>query len=266
MFAAERVRIVTVGQQQNFDIHSLCQQHVGTAHGGMDACLVAVVEQHDVLREAPQQLDLVDGKGGAGVGYYVLQAALVHGDDVGVALDHVDAILLDDGFLGLVDAVELALLMVYLGVGGVDVFLLYALGGCVQLTSTEGHDLAADVHPGKDGAAGKAVVHPMLVADAETGGQQELFLKALAVGLVGKGIALGECKTQLELVDDIVADASAAEILLANGLAVDVVQQYLMKILAGPFVDHKHGLTFRLLTLLVVGKLALLNIDVVFLG
>ena len=83
----------------------------------MDARLVAVVKQRDVVGKPPQHLDLVDAEGGARVGHHVLDACLVHGDDVGIALDHEDAVFLDDGLLGLKDAVELALLMVDVGVG-----------------------------------------------------------------------------------------------------------------------------------------------------
>ena len=44
MLTGERVWVVAVGQEQHLDVHALSQQHVGTAHGGMDTSLVTVVE------------------------------------------------------------------------------------------------------------------------------------------------------------------------------------------------------------------------------
>ena len=47
-------------------------------------------------------MDLVQGERGARVGNHVLDATLVHGYDVGIALDHEHAVFLGYGFLCLV--------------------------------------------------------------------------------------------------------------------------------------------------------------------
>ena len=103
--ACEAVGVFIVGQEQHLDVHAFCQQHVCSAHGSVDARLIAVVEQRDVLCEAPQHLDLEDTQRRSRIGDDVLDAALVHGYHVGVALHHIDAVFLDDGFLRLVDAI-----------------------------------------------------------------------------------------------------------------------------------------------------------------
>ena len=83
--------------------------------------------------------------------------------------------------------------------------------------------------------------------------------------LVDQGITLGECKTQLELLDDIVTDATTAEILFADSLSVHVVIQDVMEILTCPLVDNEHRLTVGLFSLLLVRELTLLYLDIVFL-
>ena len=60
MLPGERVRVIPVRQQQHLDIHTLCQQHVGTSHGCVDTCLVAIIEQRDILRKTPEQFDLME--------------------------------------------------------------------------------------------------------------------------------------------------------------------------------------------------------------
>ena len=54
--------------------------------------------------------------------------------------------------------------------------------------------------------------------------------------------------------------------MLANSHAVGVVVQHILEILHRVFVHDEHRLAFRLFTLLLVGELALLNLDVVFVG
>ena len=165
MLATERVGVVTIGQQQYLDVHALLQQHVGTTHGCMNTSLITIVEQHDIGGEAVQQAYLVDAQCSTTVGHDILQATLVHGDDVGITLHHVHAVFLDNGFLSLVDTIELAFLMINLGVGRVDIFLLYSLRGSIKLTTTKGHYLTTDIQPREDGTTCKAVIDAMLVLD-----------------------------------------------------------------------------------------------------
>ena len=83
----------------------------------MDAGLITVVEQHDIRCEAVQQAYLIYAQCRTAVGHNILQATLMHGNDIGIALYHIHAVFLDDGLLRLIDAIELALLMIDFGVG-----------------------------------------------------------------------------------------------------------------------------------------------------
>ena len=123
----------------------------------MYARLVAVVEQYDVAGEAMQQPNLIDRECRARVSHNVLQSALVHGDNIGIALYHIDTVLLGYGVLGLEDTVELTLLMVDIRIGRVDILLGYTLRPGVEHTATEGHHLTADVQPREDNTASIAV-------------------------------------------------------------------------------------------------------------
>ena len=63
MLPGKRVWIVTVGEEQHFNVHTFLQQHVRSTHGGMDTSFVTVIEQYYILSESAQQLDLENGKG-----------------------------------------------------------------------------------------------------------------------------------------------------------------------------------------------------------
>ena len=157
MLAGKRVGVVAIGQQQHLHIHTFLQQHIRTTHGGMDTSLITIVEQHDIGGKAVQQSYLIVAQCRTAVSHDILQATLVHGDDVGIALHHIHAVFLDDSFLRLIDAIELAFLMIDFGVGRVDVFLLHALRSGIELTTTKGHHLTTHIQPREDGTTRKAV-------------------------------------------------------------------------------------------------------------
>ena len=163
MLAGKRVWIVTVREEQHFNVHTFLQQHVRSTHGGMDTSFVTVIEQYYILSESAQQLDLENGKGRTRVGYDILQTTLVHGNNVGVAFDHIDAVFLGDGFLCLINAIQFAFLVVDFRIGRVDVLLLHTFGGCIELTTSKGHHLTADIQPGEHGTSCKTVINAMLV-------------------------------------------------------------------------------------------------------
>ena len=94
----------------------------------MNTSLVTIVEQGDILRESAQKFNLMDRQGRSGIGHHVLQTTLMHGDDIGITFHHIYTVLLSDGFLGLIETIELTLLVVDLRVGRVHIFLLHALG------------------------------------------------------------------------------------------------------------------------------------------
>ena len=155
--------------------------------------------------------------------------------------------------------------MINLRIRRIDVFLLHALRGGIKLSATKGHHLAADVQPRENGTTGKTIVESFLIFSTKTRFHQKLLLVSLALCLVGQGVTLREGKAQLEFLNNVVTDATTAEILLADGLSVDIVLQNLMEILTRPLVHHKHRLTLTLLAFLVFVQFTLLNLNVVFL-
>ena len=50
----------------------------------------------------------------------------MHGNNVGVAFDHINIILLGNGTLSLIDAIEFVVFMIDFAIGRIDIFLIYA--------------------------------------------------------------------------------------------------------------------------------------------
>ena len=98
----------------------------------MNTRLITIVEQGDVVGEAMEQVNLRLIEGCTRVRHHVLDATLVHGEHIGVAFHHIDHILLGNLLLRLEDAIEFVGLVIDEGVGGVDVFLIDALGAYVH--------------------------------------------------------------------------------------------------------------------------------------
>ena len=80
-----------------------------------------------------------------------------------------------------------------------------------------------------------------------------------------QSITLLQRKTQAKLLDDIVADASATEILLTYSDAVGIVLQYLLEVFHRPLIDDKHRFAVALFLLLLVSQFLLLDLNIVFL-
>ena len=89
---------------------------------------------------------------------------------------------------------------------------------------------------------------------------------AFALRFIAHRITLRECKTQPELLYDVIANATTTEILLTNGNTIDIVFEDFVKVLTGPLVDHEHRLAVTLFALLVVRQFTFLYLDIVFLG
>ena len=204
------------------------------------------------------------GEGRTRVGDDVLEATLVHGNHVGIALDHIDTILLRDGLLRLIESVEFTFLMIDLRVGRVHVFLLHALRPGVQQASSESHHLTTDVQPREDYTTSVAVAQRVL-AIAQPCLNQKLRLVSCLLGCSGQGVTLRQGEAEVELRNDIVADATTTEILLTDGDAVGIVLQDILEVFHSPLVDDEHRLTVALLLLLLVGEFLLLYLDIVFL-
>ena len=155
--------------------------------------------------------------------------------------------------------------MVDLRIGRVDVFLLHALCTRVEQSASEGHHLPTDIQPREDHTTAISVVDTFLIFNTEACLYQELLLIAFGLGCLCHSIALGGRESQLKLLDDIIADATATEILLTDGLSVYVVIQDIMEVVPRPLVDDKHRLTLTLFALFFIGELTFLYLDIVFL-
>lgn len=231
-----------------------------------DAGCVTVVDECDVRGETVEHVDLVDAQCRAGVGNDVLDATLVHGDDVGLSFDHVDAVLLGDGTFGLPDAVELMVFVEHLGVGGVDIFLVDTFRTFVEDTCREAHDLTAHACPGEDDTAGETVDElAALRLVTEAGGGEKLSFVTFPFGCRSKKETVGEVVAEVELLDDVIAETAGAEILQADGLTVGMVVEQILEIFLCPLVDDEHRLALRLFLFLFIRQLALMDLDMVFL-
>lgn len=62
MLSGKAVRVVTIGQKADLNVHTFLQQHVDTADAGFDTCSVAVVKYSDVIGKPMNQSYLVGGQ------------------------------------------------------------------------------------------------------------------------------------------------------------------------------------------------------------
>ena len=235
VLTGEAVGVVAIGQEEDFDVQSFCKQHVDATQAGMDAGGVAIVEHGDIVGEAVDQAYLPLREGGAAGGDNVFYAALVHGDDVHIALNEVAAVLLDDGVLGEVEAIELAAFAIDFRLGGIDVFRHFLVGREGAATEGDGH--ARNGLHGEDDAGVVAVEQaPLVGAVAESGFLQHLFAEALGEGGLGEGVAHGKGIAEMEFANDVVAQSALPEIGHADGNAVDMVVERFFEIFVGPLV------------------------------
>ncbi|EJX09692.1 hypothetical protein EVA_02195 [gut metagenome] len=263
MFAGEAVGVLTIREKEHFDIQSLRQKHVDTAQTGTDAGVVTIVEYGDVVREAVEKTDLAFGKRSTRGRHDILDAALVHGDHVGVALHKETLVLLDDGMFGKVEPVEFVALAVDFRFGRVDVFrqLLVA----PENTSTEGNDLAGDGVYGEDDTAVVAVDESPIVGLVAEASLKEVFgIETLSDGGIAHRLLSREGEAQLEFVDDVVAETTLAEVGHADGDTVGMVVEVVAEVVACPFVEHEHAFAHRGGAALLVGLFLLLHLDAVF--
>ena len=276
MTACKTVGVIAVGQQEYLHIHLFLQKHVGTSQGSMHTCRIAVIEQHDIVGETVQEPYLVHTECRSRVGHHILYTALVHGDDVGVALHHVHTVFLGNGFLGLIESIELAFLVIDIAVGRVDILLVDSFRTAVEHTTSESHHLAAHAEPGEDGSSRESVeilVFSTLVGslvlvhlEAEARCHQVFGVIAFLDSLVVQGRPAVGSKSQPELADDVITESTAAEVLHTDGPSVHIVLQDVLEVLRCPFVDDEHRLPFALLLLLLTCQFPLLDLDVIFVG
>ena len=121
--------------------------------------------------------------------------------------------------------------------------------------------------PREDDSSGIAVDQSAVVTlVAKSRLDEKLFLVASFQGCFREGIAPREGITQLEFLDDVIPYATAAEILLADGLSVGILEEQAVEIGFCPFVHHIHRLPFVLFLPLFVAEFLFLDLNVVFAG
>ena len=207
----------------------------------------------------------MDGKCRTRVSHYILHPRLVHCDDIGITFHHKHTVFLSNGPLGLEEAIEFPLLMVYLRVRRVHIFLLHTLRPRIQQSSAKGHHPSAHVQPGEDDTSCIAVVHAPLIADAESGLHEILILIAFRPCRQCQCVALRQGITQRELLDDVITDSTAAKILLADGYTVGIFLQDTTEVVLCPFVHNQHRLAVALLLFLLRRQLLLFHLNAVLL-
>ena len=267
VLACKTVGVVPVGQKQDFHVHACRQKHVRASLGGMYAGIVAVVEQGDVVGETVQQVYLLLGKCGARVCYHVLNAALVHGDYIGVALHHIHLVHLHYCLLGMVKAVQFAALAIYAGFGRVLVLHRHTLGGGIQYTAAKTSHFAAYGVPGEHDAPPEAVHHTAVLAlDGQACAHEVLLAIALFQGGAGHDVAPLGTEAQLELLYDVVAETTLAEVGKSNGATVHGVVHLVLEPLQRPFVQDEHAIPLHLCSTFLGGQFPFLHLNAVFLG
>lgn len=105
MLACEGVRVVTVGEQADFDVHALFQQHVYPSDGRFDTGGITVVKYGHVVGETVDHAYLSGSQRRARRSDYILDARLMHGDNIRIAFHQEATVLLHNGLLGKVNAV-----------------------------------------------------------------------------------------------------------------------------------------------------------------
>ncbi len=262
----EGVRVVFGRQQHHLHAQALLQHQVDAAQGGLDAGLVTVVDDGDLLGKALDQADLLHGQRGARRGHHVGDARLVHRDHVGVTF-HQDALVgLGDAVLGLEDAVERAALVVDLALRAVDIFGDALVG--LQGTAAEGDYAAADGVDREHDPVEEAVVElaAPLPFQAKTGSHEVFFLVAGLQGGGGKSQRARGGVAQAELADGLVGEFALAEVTQADGLAHFAVPQHVGIELLGIFAHHQQALIAHAAGDLLGRLLFLHDFDVVLLG
>ena len=268
MVASETVRVVTIWQEEHLHVHLLLQEHVGTSQGGMNTSGITIVEQHDIIGKAVQEANLVHTQCRSRVRHHVLDATLVHGDDIGISLHHKHTVLLGDGFLRLIESIEFSFLMINLAIRRVDILLVHALGTAIQHTTTERHHLATHTEPREDGTTGETVevLSRLLVrGNQHTGRCQILRIIPLLDSSISERRPLIKGEAQLEFLDDVITESTASEILHTDGTTIDIILKDILEVFRRPLIDDEHRLTLTLSLLFLGTQFTFLDLDVIFL-
>ena len=165
--------------------------------GGLAAGAVAIEAEHGRLGEAAEEGDLLGGEGRAERGDGLAVAALVHHDDVDVALDDDGSLGAAHGLAGEVEAEQGLAFGVEQGLGGVGVLGRLAAVGVLGVlredAAGEGDDGAAGLYDGEHQAAAELVIE--VVGALGAGDEAEFFgegeAEAFALEVAGEAVPAG---------------------------------------------------------------------------
>ena len=135
----------------------------------MDACLVTVKDNRYIIGHTVNQANLFVGQCRSAGCHHIFHTLLVHRHHISIAFHQIAEVLLADGFLGLEETEEFAPFAVDKAFGRVHVFHVYALGGCIQHTTTKTCHSAAHGKDRPDNPAAESVAQlpVLLVLQAE---------------------------------------------------------------------------------------------------
>ena len=141
-FAADvEIGIESLLEGEDFDLEFFFDQQAQGTFGGFGAGGVGVEVDDDVLAEAPEQLGLQFGEGGAGTGNHIVESGGEDGDAIHLAFDEDGVIEFLDPLLGEVEIEQDSAFRVDRRLGGVQIFGSgFFVGG--ESASGEGDDFA----------------------------------------------------------------------------------------------------------------------------
>ena len=200
------------------------------AHRRLLAGRIAVEREHDladarvVAEHASQHLDVVDAERRAARGDRGGDAGEVARHDVGVPLDHDDAVGLGDVALGQVEAVEHLRLVVDRRLGSVQV--LRALVVVEEPARAEADGLPGDVADGPDQPAAEPVVDAAIALRDESGCRELLGREPTGLEVVGERVPALRREPDAEpagglCVESALAEEAAADVGVGRAEALD---------------------------------------------
>ena len=212
------VRVVAVGQKHHLHGHALGEQHVDAPQRSPNACRVPVENDRDVLGESADEVDLARGEGGATGRDHVGHPRLVHRHHVGVALHQEAPLLLDDGGLGKVHAVQDPALVVEGALGRVEILGDLLVRG--QRAAPKSNDPARHI-PNRehDPALEEIPQRSVLALLAQACLDQLLGGVSCFLRCCGQGVPRIGAVANQERVEDVVPESALHEITAADGLA-----------------------------------------------
>ena len=106
MVLCETVGVFGRGQNQNFDIQVLLEQHVHALNCRLDAGLITVEQFSYVVREITNGVNVLFGECSARGGNHIFESCLVHRDYIGITFHNKAFVKLGDFTLRLRQSID----------------------------------------------------------------------------------------------------------------------------------------------------------------